>query len=108
MASLRKGDARRARATAACADDRPRWPRRRSRRDPGAASVKILRVRPAGEAGHDVELAEQQPDHLVGVVFRAQMLELAQYPRDRAVGVGDCPLGIVLALALQALAVPQE
>ena len=49
----------------------------------------FLRVGPGREAGHDVELAEERAHHLVGVVFRAEVLELVQDAGDRGVGVGD-------------------
>src|SRR4051812_30118183 len=71
-------------------------------------SVIVLRVGPAGQTRHDVELAQQRAHHLRRVVFRADALELAEHTRDGAVGVGDCTFGVVLALERQAFPVLQK
>ena len=70
--AIREAAVRRRRARAAAARCRRRAPRGRCREDRGGcewgSSVRFLRVRPAGQAGHDVELPEQVAHHLVGVL----------------------------------------
>ena len=74
----------------------------------GWRSVKLRGVGPAGQAGDRVELAQQPGDHLLGVVLRAELFELAEDARQRLVGVGDRALGEVLALRGEALAMSGE
>ena len=52
-------------------------------------SVELFGIRPAGQAGDRVELPEQLPHQPVGVVFRAQLFELADDARQCLVGIGD-------------------
>ena len=69
--------------------------------------MKLLGIGPAGEAGDRVELSEQLPHQLVGVVLRAELFELAEDARQRLVGIGDGALGEVLTLPREAFAVPE-
>ena len=69
--------------------------------------MKLFGIGPAGEAGDGVELSEQLPHQLVGVVFRAQLFELAEDARQRLIGIGDGAFREVLALPREAFAVPE-
>ena len=70
--------------------------------------MQLRRVGPAGEAGDRVELAQQPGYHLLGVVLRAELFELADDPRQRLVGVRDRALGEVLTLRGETLAMSGE
>ena len=71
-------------------------------------SVTLLGIVPAGKAGHGVELPEQLPHQLVGIVLGAQLLELAEDARQCLVGIGNSSLRKVLTLSSKAFAVPGE
>ena len=70
--------------------------------------MKLPGLGPGGQAGHEVELPKQLAHHLMRVFFRAEMLELIQDSRDRAVGIGDRALGVVLTLLRKTLAVLEK
>src|SRR6266545_2985246 len=70
--------------------------------------MQLGRVGPGRKAGHAVELAKQTAHELVGVVFRTEKFEMVQDPGDCGVGLRDRPLGVVLALLREALAVLEE
>ena len=64
--------------------------------------------RTSRKAGDRVELAQQPGDQLLGVVLRAELLELIEHSRERRIGVGDGALREVLAQRREALAMPRE
>ena len=79
-----------------------------AKRNRKTLSVKVPRVRPARQAGDEIELPKQLAHHLVRVFLRAEVLELIQNSRDGAVGIGDRALGVVLTLPRKTLAVLEE
>jgi len=70
--------------------------------------VKLFRIRPAGEAGHGIELSKQASHQLFGIIFRTQLIELSEHQRQRAVRVGYRPLRKVLTLSPEAFTVSNE
>lgn len=60
-------------------------------------------VRPGGQAGHHVELAKDLSDHLVGVRFGAQAIELRHHPVERLLDFADRPVRVKPPLLLQTL-----
>jgi hypothetical protein len=71
-------------------------------------SVTLLGIVEAGKAGHGVELPQQLPQQLVGIVLGAQLLELAEDARQCLVGIGNGSLREILTLSSEAFAVPGE
>jgi hypothetical protein len=63
---------------------------------------------PSGELGDDVDFPEQLAHHLTGVVALAQLVELANDPPERILGLGDGHFRVVLALLLEATMMLQE
>ena len=55
--------------------------------------MKLLGVRPAGQASHGIELPQQLSDELFRIVFRAQLIELPEHARERLIGVADRAFG---------------
>ena len=60
-------------------------------------------VGPTGHARHEVELSEESADDLVGVLRRAQVVELFEHLAQRLLHVVHRALRIVLALLVEAL-----
>src|SRR5687768_5382759 len=61
-------------------------------------SVNLLGVGPGGEAGDDVELAEEATDDLIGVGGGAEAVDLGHHLSKRLLHVLDRALRVVLAL----------
>ncbi len=53
-------------------------------------------IGPGGEAGHDIELAEQLRDHFVGVGFAREVFEIGHHALEGAFDTTDRLLGEVL------------
>ena len=51
--------------------------------------MTLIGIRPAGEAGHRVELAQQLAHQLLRIVLRAQLIELPELAFERLVRVRD-------------------
>src|SRR3954469_25656930 len=70
--------------------------------------VDVLRIRPAGEPGHDVELSEQAAHHHVRVLLDGEMVELRKNAAEGFFGFGDGAARVVLALLLKTTLVLHE
>ena len=58
-------------------------------------------IGPGGKAGHHVELSKETADEFIGIVFRAEAVELSDHFQQRLLHVIDGALGVKLALLLQ-------
>jgi hypothetical protein len=70
--------------------------------------MTLLRFRPSGKLGDDVELAEELAHHLAGVVSLAEDIEVGHDALDRLFGLGNRAIGVVLPLALETSTVFQK
>lgn len=70
--------------------------------------MKLLGIRPAGEAGHRVELPKQLSHQLIGILFGAQLIEAAKHQCQGTIRVRNGALGEVFTLSAEALPVPDE
>ena len=59
-------------------------------------------VGPSRKARDNVELSEKAADHLIGVSLSTESIQLRHHLRQGALDVGDCALGVVLALLFEA------
>ena len=60
-------------------------------------------VGPPGRASHEIELAKETADHLIGVLCGAEVVELLQDFSEGSLDVMDGRLGKMLALLVKAL-----
>ena len=65
-------------------------------------------IGPAGEAGHDIELAEQAGHHFIGVGLPRKVFEVRHHLLQGALDPANGLLGEVLSLSLQALVMFEE
>ena len=63
---------------------------------------------PLGQLGDEVELPEQLPHHLTGIVALAELLELFHDARERFLGLRNRAIRVVLALSFEALMMLEE
>jgi hypothetical protein len=70
--------------------------------------VKVSGIAPGGEPGHDIEFFEEAADDFVGVVFGAELFELAEDPRQRGFDIGNRAFGKIRAVLLQTASVLVE
>src|SRR5262249_37635372 len=70
--------------------------------------VRVAGLGPFGEFRHDVEFAEELADDFAGVLPLTELLELAHDARERVLSARDRALGVVLALAFEALMMSEE
>ena len=70
--------------------------------------MKLVRLSPRGQLGDEIELPEQLAHHLAGIVALTQLLELPHDPRQGFFRLRDGAIGVVLALAFQALMMLEE
>jgi hypothetical protein len=71
-------------------------------------SVVVFGIRPAREAGHEVELAEQTADNVIAITTLADMIEFREGLREGGFDFGDGVLGIAFTLLLKLAFVLQE
>lgn len=70
--------------------------------------MKLLGIRPAGEAGDCVELFEELAQQLVCVVLRTQLLEVSEHESQCVIRIGDRTLREVLTLLPETFPVSDE
>jgi hypothetical protein len=63
--------------------------------------MNVLGFSPSGELGDKVELPEQLPHHLTGIVAPTEGVEVGHDPLDGVLGLRDGDIRVVLALTLQ-------
>jgi hypothetical protein len=82
--------------------------RERASQDAEGRLIELFRIRPVGEAGDEIELAEETADHMIAVAAATDVIELGQRLRQGRFGLREGVLGIVFTLGLKALFVLQE
>lgn len=70
--------------------------------------MELLRFGPGGEAGHEVELSEELPDDLTGILALTQLFELLKDAREGLFCLGNRAVRVVLPLELETLMVLVE
>ena len=70
--------------------------------------MKLFRFSPGGQAGDEIELAQELAHHRAGVLALAELLELPHHARERIFGLRDRNLGVVLTLPLETLMMFEE
>ena len=63
--------------------------------------MKLFGLSPRGQAGDEIELAEELAHHRAGILALAKLLELPHHARERIFGLRDRNLGVVLTLPLE-------
>src|SRR3954466_15279694 len=71
-------------------------------------SVKLCGIRPAREAGDGVELFQQLAHDLRGIIFCAELVQMAKHQRERMIGVRDRTFREILSLLLETFAMAIE
>ena len=70
--------------------------------------MEFVEFSPGGELGDKVELSKELAHHLTGIVSLTQDFQTFDDAGDGVLGLGDCRVGVILALAFQALLMFQE
>jgi hypothetical protein len=63
--------------------------------------VNLTMVGPGGKPGERVELPKKTADNLVGILLRAETIELLHHADQRSLDIANRALGIVLTLLLE-------